>query len=88
MYAQLEGIVPKGTKTEARIGLKFEKEVAQGTTATLLKYGGYVNGMRHPKGDLTAIAKSVCEDAQQLGFDALLQEQEVAWARSLENGGY
>jgi len=40
--------------------------------------------MRHPKGDLTAIAKSVCEDAQQLGFDTLLQEQEAAWARVWE----
>lgn len=51
-----------------------------GRTATLYKYAGICSSLNHVSADLAAAARAVAADALRMGFDALLKEQEEAWA--------
>ena len=51
-----------------------------GRTATLYKYAGICSSLNHVSADLAAAARAVAADALRTGFDALLKEQEEAWA--------
>ena len=51
-----------------------------GRTATLYKYAGICSSLNHAPADLTAAARAVAADGLRTGFDALLKEQEEAWA--------
>lgn len=51
-----------------------------GRTATLYKYAGICSSLNHVSVDLAAAARAVAADGLRTGFDALLKEQEEAWA--------
>ena len=51
-----------------------------GRTATLYKYAGVCSSLNHAPADLAAAARAVAADGLRTGFDALLKEQEEAWA--------
>ena len=51
-----------------------------GCTATLYKYAGICSSLNHAPADLAAAARAVAADGLRTGFDALLKEQEEAWA--------
>ena len=51
-----------------------------GRTATLYKYAGICSSLNHAPADLAAAARAVVADGLRTGFDALLKEQEEAWA--------
>lgn len=51
-----------------------------GCTATLYKYAGICSSLNHAPADLAAAARAVAADGLRMGFDALLKEQEEAWA--------
>ena len=51
-----------------------------GRTATLYKYAGICSSLNHAPADLAAAARAVAVDGLRTGFDALLKEQEEAWA--------
>ena len=51
-----------------------------GSTATLYKYAGICSSLNHAPADLAAAARAVAADGLRTGFDALLKEQEEAWA--------
>ena len=51
-----------------------------GRTATLYKYAGICSSLNHAPADLAAAARAVAADGLRTGFDALLKEQEEAWA--------
>ena len=51
-----------------------------GRTATLYKYAGICSSLNHAPADLAAVARAVAADGLRTGFDALLKEQEEAWA--------
>ena len=51
-----------------------------GRTATLYKYAGICSSLNHAPADLAAAARAVAADGLWTGFDALLKEQEEAWA--------
>ena len=51
-----------------------------GRTATLYKYAGICSSLNHVSADLAAAARAVAADGLRTGFDALLKEQEEAWA--------
>lgn len=53
---------------------------AAGRTATLYKYAGICSSLNHAPADLAAAARAVAADGLRTGFDALLKEQEEAWA--------
>ena len=51
-----------------------------GRTTTLYKYAGICSSLNHAPADLAAAARAVAADGLRTGFDALLKEQEEAWA--------
>ncbi len=51
-----------------------------GRTAILYKYAGICSSLNHAPAELAAAARAVAADALRTGFDALLKEQEEAWA--------
>ena len=51
-----------------------------GRTATLYKYAGICSSLNHAPADLAVAARAVAADGLRTGFDALLKEQEEAWA--------
>lgn len=51
-----------------------------GRTATLYKYAGICSSLNHAPADLAAATRAVAADGLRTGFDALLKEQEEAWA--------
>lgn len=51
-----------------------------GRTATLYKYAGICSSLNYAPADLAAAARAVAADGLRTGFDALLKEQEEAWA--------
>ena len=51
-----------------------------GRTATLYKYAGICSSLNRAPADLAAAARAVAADGLRTGFDALLKEQEEAWA--------
>lgn len=51
-----------------------------GRTATLYKYAGICSSLNHAPADLAAAARAVAAAGLRTGFDALLKEQEEAWA--------
>lgn len=51
-----------------------------GRTATLYKYAGICSSLNHASADLASAARAVAADGLRTGFDALLKEQEEAWA--------
>lgn len=53
---------------------------AAGRMATLYKYAGICSSLNHAPADLAAAARAVAADGLRTGFDALLKEQEEAWA--------
>ena len=51
-----------------------------GEWAVLYKYAGICSSLNHKSGELMAAARGVAADGAAAGFDALLKEQETAWA--------
>ena len=51
-----------------------------GRTATLYKYAGICSSLNHAPADLVSAARAVAAEGRRRGFDALLKEQEEAWA--------
>ncbi len=52
----------------------------KGETAILYKYAGICSSLNHRPEELAVAAQAVAVDGLQSGFDALLKEQEEAWA--------
>ncbi len=52
----------------------------KGATAALYKYTGICSSLNHRPEELLAAAQAVAADGLQTGFDALVKEQEEAWA--------
>ena len=66
--------LPEKVRTTA--GVRRER----GETAVLYKYAGICSSLNHVPESLTAAARAVAADGLRAGFDALLREQEQAWA--------
>lgn len=52
----------------------------KGCAAVLCKYVGISSSLNHAPAELMAAARGVAADGLRTGFDALLREQEAAWA--------
>jgi len=71
---------PNTTKRELFISHGYNQNVKKGETLELHKLGGYVVDTNHKKEDLVDAAKSVLQEATELGFEALLEKQKRAWS--------
>jgi maltose phosphorylase len=72
--------VEPSVKTEPNsISFSYSKEIKQGETYIIYKYGGYVVDTNHDKNELISAAKKVLSLATEKGFYKLLDEQQQAW---------
>ena len=71
-------------EVEKRIDYKSKSVINQGETLTLIKFGGYCQSMNHSKEKLVECSQRVLQKAASLGFDALLENQKLAWAKIWE----
>ncbi|WP_460217749.1 glycoside hydrolase family 65 protein [Psychroserpens sp. MEBiC05023] len=81
----LNGQVLKQDKTVNdaidKISFTYQNHVSKGNTITLTKFGGYTSDRNHDKNELISTAKKTLNDVSELGFDALLEKQKLAWAK-------
>jgi len=67
--------------TEKSITYKYKTKVNIGDTFSLVKYGGYVQSMNHPEGELFNMSKEVLNKASEMGFADLLEKQNKSWSK-------
>jgi len=60
--------------------IAYEEDVQRNQTYTIHKFAGYVTSLNHDKDQLVSAASDVLDVATAKGFDALLKEQQQAWA--------
>ncbi len=72
------------TKEPSKIMFSYEVAATQGQTVSIQKYGGYTISTNHKEEYLISSAKKILVQATTLGFNALLENQKVAWAKIWE----
>lgn len=69
------------SKTAIEASCKFKKNIIQGDTFTIHKFGGYTVDRNQDKNELIDAAKQALKLATALGFEGLLEMQKEAWAK-------
>ena len=72
------------TKEAAKIMFSYEVAATQGQTVSIQKFGGYTISTNHKEEYLISSAKKILVQATTLGFNALLENQKLAWAKIWE----
>lgn len=75
---------PMVNTTDMGIGLEYGQKVEQGEPIVLYKFGGYTVSTNHKPSKLIDAAKKALKEAASIGFEALLEKQEQAWAHIWE----
>ncbi|MEM9001033.1 MAG: glycoside hydrolase family 65 protein [Bacteroidota bacterium] len=76
-----KNLIPKASsKNGTFVKLEYRHKLEKGQALVLTKYGGYAVSLNHKKSALVSAANSVLDEASDLGFDQLLQNQKRAWA--------
>ncbi|MEK9565751.1 MAG: family 65 glycosyl hydrolase domain-containing protein [Flavobacteriaceae bacterium] len=92
-YAQTHLITPQGelvsdfetVSQDWRVSQKQTQLLKEGEQCTVLKFGGYINGMNHPPETFETQAKKIVKEALNKGMEQLLAEQHSAWASIWES---
>lgn len=63
-----------------KVQFSYVVEVNQNDTVALQKFGGYTVSLNHANDKLVEAVKNVIADARAKGYEALLDEQKLAWA--------
>jgi maltose phosphorylase len=74
-------ITPDVDKASTHIAFAYSTRVKQGDVLSIHKFGGYTVDRNHDKYELVTAAKAVLDEAKELGFSALLENQKQAWSR-------
>ena len=61
------------------ISQKKKYNMAEGDSCTILKFGGYINGMNHNFNEFKNIAQKIVSKAISKGFDKLAEEHIQSW---------
>ncbi|WP_394750349.1 glycoside hydrolase family 65 protein [Spongiimicrobium salis] len=77
---KLDKTTPKEIKSESKISAEYQFQLKKGSTASLVKYGGYTTSLHHAKEALVKASEEVLSKASHFGFDVLLEKQKEAWA--------
>jgi maltose phosphorylase len=76
---QAVNITQKTTKEEKKLTYSYTLNLNKGDVATIVKLGSYATSLNYKKEELiTASIKNV-QQASNLGFDKLFQEQKISW---------
>ncbi len=76
------GKVTDDFKTQSknwRLSQTKEHHLSEGKQCTILKYGGYINGMNFDASQFEAEAKRIVDQAQKRGFEDLLKRHQTVW---------
>ena len=76
----------KTTIEDNKVSVSFDHQLAAGNTLHIAKLGGYISSRNHPKEALEQQALKVLSEAKKHSFDALYQEQKVAWKEVWKSG--
>jgi maltose phosphorylase len=71
-------------KENSKLIFAYDVNAIVNQTVVLQKFGGYTVSTNHREENLIEAAKNVLEKANNLGFDALLENQKNAWAKIWE----
>lgn len=66
--------------SEKKVSHYYTVETEAGNSCSIVKFGGYLVSTRQETAKFYDIAKSLTENAEEIGFDALLEEQKQSWA--------
>ena len=67
------------TEENQIISQKKKHNMAEGDSCTILKFGGYINGMNHNFNDFKNISQKIVSKAISKGFDKLAEEHIQSW---------
>ena len=67
------------TEENQIISQKKKHNMAEGDSCTILKFGGYINGMNHNFNEFKNISKKIVSKATSKGFDKLAEEHIQSW---------
>jgi len=67
------------TEENQVISQKKKHNMAEGDSCTILKFGGYINGMNHNFNEFKNIAQKIVSRAISNGFDKLAEEHIQSW---------
>lgn len=73
-------IEPKIKADANYASFSYNHDVKEGETYTIQKFGGYIVDRNHDKTELVTVAKQALEQATELGFNTLLNQQKTSWA--------
>lgn len=78
-------VKPVEVKKEAHsISFSYEIAAVKGQKVSIQKFGGYTVSTNHKEEYLISAAQKICTQATDLGFDRLLENQKLAWAKIWE----
>ncbi len=77
-------IIPNSDVSISKAQLKYEINLEQNQTASIVKFGGYTVSNNHDEIELISVAKNLSETASQKGFDELLNQQKSDWEKIWE----
>jgi maltose phosphorylase len=78
-----QNLIPQKTESLTdKVSFVYEVKVQKNQTASIQKLGGYTVSMNHE--NTQEAAQSVIEDGLSVGFEQLLENQKVAWAKIWE----
>ncbi len=75
---------PTETSDEFLIKHSYSQKVKKGEKIAIHKFGGYTVDRNHKASELVEAAKAVLKKATDLGFEALLERQKIAWGNIWE----
>ncbi len=82
---KLQEIIPNvEEESVTKIQLNYGLNVAENQTVSFIKFGGYTVSTNHNEDELINAAKKAVNQADEKGFDQLLNEQKEAWAKIWE----
>ena len=74
----LDAAVEKNKKS---IAFTYKKDVKQGDTITIFKYGGYAQSMNHKIEELIFKMEKELQKVSIIGFDELMNKQKTTWEK-------
>ncbi len=69
------------SSSDKSIMYTYKTMVNSGDTFSIVKYGGYTQSMNHPDAELSNVSQKQLNNAAELGFESLLEKQEMAWGK-------
>ena len=78
-----KSISPEGTETidQAKAGISYDINMNSDDSLSITTFGGYVNSMDSPDEDLKEKAKKIIYSVEEMGFEALLNQQRTEWKK-------